>query len=119
MTRLELILAALVLSVATGALGSIGGYIYGKNSEEHKRLKTQEVAEAVARAARQSTAEEIAKIKITNKTVNQKVLHEITEKTVYSDCRLPASGVQRANEAITGLLSGDGELPKTDNDSTR
>lgn len=62
-------------------------------------------------AARQAAAEEIAKIKITNTTINRKVEREVQEHTVYATCRVPASGMHIANEALAGRLSNSGQLP--------
>lgn len=114
MTKLEIALAAFALAVAGFGVGSFAGWSYGVTTTEHRQQKLELAIEASAQASREAAAQEIAKIKPVNKTIQQKVIHEITEKSVYSDCRVPASGVQSANQAITGQVSDSGELPKTD-----
>lgn len=45
-------------------------------------------------------AEGIAKIQVVNRTVNQKVIHEIQKEPVYlrADCAIPVGGVRLINE---------------------
>lgn len=92
------LLGAAALCAACG----IGGYLHGVDVTEHSQLKQQAIVDEAAKAARSATAEEIAKIKIVNRTVNQKVIREISENPVYKDCRVPKSGVDSANHALTG-----------------
>lgn len=93
----------------------VGAFFYGqhigKTSEALNNAEKQALIDATAAKGREAAAEEIAKIKIVNKTITQKVIHEITENPVYSDCRVPASGVHTANQAIAGQLASGGELP--------
>lgn len=63
-------------------------------------------------AALQAAAAEIAKIDIKQQTIVQKVQHEITEKTVYRDCRVPGDGIRLLNDAIGGAEpAGGGGVP--------
>ena len=100
----------------------VGAFFYGqhigKTSVALDNAEKQALIDAAAAQSREAAAEEIAKIKIVNRTVNQKVIHEITENHVYSDCRVPASGVHTANQAITGQLASGGELPAPGGDQT-
>lgn len=99
----------------------VGAFFYGqhvgKTSEALDNAEKQALIAAAAAQSREAAAEEIAKIKIVNRTVNQKVIHETT-KEIYNDpaCRIPASGVHTANQAITGQLTGAGELPQASGD---
>lgn len=99
----------------------VGAFFYGqhvgKTSEALDNAEKQALIDATAAKGREAAAEEIAKIKIVNRTVNQKVIHETT-KEIYNDptCRIPASGVQLANEAIEGRLSSNSELPRIGED---
>lgn len=102
MTRLEIILLALAVSVACGALGSAGGWYARGVVADRDALKVQSTIEATREAARQGAADEIAKIKPRNVTIRQEVEREIVENVVYRDCRVPAGGVQLVNEAATG-----------------
>lgn len=98
----------------------VGAFFYGqhvgKTSDALDNAEKQALIDATAAKGREAAAEEIAKIKIVNRTVNQKVIHETTSNPIYVDCRVPASGVHTANQAITGQLAGGGELPKASGD---
>ena len=56
-------------------------------------------------------AEEVSKIQVVNRTINQKAIHEIQHVPVYTnaDCAIPPSGVRLINEARGhSLPSGTG-----------
>ena len=97
----------LILAVVVGWGASVGGaFFYGQGVGKDSEIAGQaEVKQAIldTRAAAQSgAADAIAALKPVNKTIVQKTQREITENVVYRDCKLPASGVRLANEAITG-----------------
>lgn len=81
-----LLLAGLLLSVATGG----GAYIYGLGVGEAKVLARQSSQDALIRevidASSQAAASEIAKIKVRHVTVNQQLQKEIQERTIYAEC---------------------------------
>lgn len=109
--------AVLGLVVAWGA--SVGGaFFYGQGvGADGVIAKQQAVDQAIQQtraAAQQGAADAIAALKPVNKTIVQKTQREITENVVYRDCRVPAGGLQLANEAITGRPAepaGGGSLP--------
>jgi len=98
---------------------SVGGaYVKGQGVGANRVIAGQASADQVRRdtleAAQQGAAAAIAALKPVNTTIVQKATHEIQSNTVYRDCRVPASGVQLANEAITGRTAepaGGGVVP--------
>lgn len=105
------LLALVVLAV--GLLTS--GFVAGSKWEAGRQaVENQHIAEAVD-AANAVSAEAIAKIKVTNKTIQNEVRREVETNTVYSDCRLPDNGVRLVNEAISGAKpAAGGKLPGAD-----
>lgn len=110
---------AAILSVLLAWGASLGGmYWYaegvGQDRVTARVARDDEVAKQTREAAQQGAARAIAELKPVNKTIVQRAEKEIYENTVYRDCRVPAAGVQLANEAITGVrpdAAGDRELP--------
>jgi DNA-binding protein len=106
-----LIIAGLIAILAAGA----GGFKLGSDHEVAAQAREQNhIAEAVD-AANSVAAEAIAKIKVTNKTIQNEVRHETETNTVYRDCKLTPNGLLLANQALAGAkATGDSELPKVD-----
>lgn len=107
----------LAVVIAWGA--SVGGAFFygeglGKDAEIAGQAKISQAIQDTKAAAQQGAAEVIAALKPVNTTIVQKVQHEVQTNTVYRDCRVPADGVQLANQALTGRspepASGD-KLP--------
>jgi ABC-type dipeptide/oligopeptide/nickel transport system ATPase subunit len=98
---------------------SVGGaYVKGQGAGANRVIAGQASADQVRRdtieAAQQGAAKAIAALKPINTTIVQKTQKEVRENTIYRDCRVPASGVQLANEAITARPaqpSGGQQLP--------
>ena len=90
-----------------------GGISVGKKWEEGRNaIERNYVAEAIG-AANAVSAEAIAKIKVTNKTIQAEVRREVETNTVYADCKLTPVGVQLANQALAGTKPVDsGKLPE-------
>ena len=105
------LLALVVLAV--GLLTS--GFVAGSKWEAGRQaVENQHIAEAVD-AANAASAEAIAKIKVTNKTIQNEVRREIETNTVYSDCKLSGGGLLLANQALAGTQpAGDLKLPRID-----
>ena len=89
-----------------------GGISVGKKWEEGRHaIESNHIAEAVD-AANAVSAEAIAKIKVTNKTIQNEVRREVETNTVYADCKLTPVGLQLANQALAGTKPVDsGKLP--------
>jgi len=112
--------AILIVVVAWGA--SLGGaFFYGENVGEDRKTaqnaREDDVRRQTKEDAMQGAAAAIAANKPINRTIVQRAEKEIYENVVYRDCRVPASGVQLANEAITGRKpepAGSGKLPGTE-----
>ena len=96
--------------IAASIFGS--GVTIGMRWEEGKQvLENQHIAQAVE-AANASAADAIAKIKVTNKTIQGEVRHETETHTIYTDCRLTPVGMQLATQALDGSKpAGDLKLP--------
>jgi hypothetical protein len=58
--------------------------------------------ESVRSSAALSAAEEIAKIRIENKTITAKTIERIKTETVYRDCVADETMMQLTNKALTG-----------------
>lgn len=99
----------------------IGAFFYGQRvgqqGAEAQQAREDRIGRAAYEAGQKGAAEEIAKIRPRNVTIRQEVEREIRTDIVYRDCRVPAGGVQLANEALTGHRpepAGGGELPGAD-----
>jgi hypothetical protein len=96
----------LLAAVLAWGASAGGAFLYGQHVGAEHELATQTRLDQNTRDTREASqkgaAEAIAKLKPVNRTVVQKTEKEIHENTVYADCRVPASGVRFANEAITG-----------------
>lgn len=111
--------AWIVVAVLAAIGGSGGGGFWygtavGEDRETARNARDDQVAQQTREAAAKGTAEVIAQLKPINKTIVQRSEKEIYENTVYRDCRVPAAGVQLANEAITGIrpdAAGERQLP--------
>lgn len=96
------LLAYAVLTVAGLAVGwNVRGWKEGYDASA--RLEAKQETEALARSLvagiSRETLAAIGQIRIENKTIHTKAVHEVETNTVYRDCRIPATGVQLANEA--------------------
>lgn len=111
------ILAA-VLAVA-GLAG--GAYKLGREDGEAKvvaqEAREREIAAEAVDAANNAAAQAIAGIKLWNRTINQEVQREVSERVVYRDCVHSPDQLQRINAAITGAsppsTAGSGVVPPT------
>jgi type II secretory pathway pseudopilin PulG len=77
-------------------------YAYQKGVSDRKAEET-EVALVVAQARQEAAlgaADAIAKIEITNKTIYQKVQHEVLTNTVYVECKHNDVGMQLLQDAL-------------------
>ena len=106
---------AVLVAIAFSAALFGGGLTLGIKWEAGRQaIENQHIAEAVD-AANAASAEAIAKIKVTNKTVTNQLEKQIETNTVYRDCRLDAVSLQLLNQALTGSKSsGDLQLPRID-----
>lgn len=100
-------------------LALIGAYFYGRHDggeiAEAQRLRDEQVARQVFDQAQSAAAQEIAKIKVRNTTVQQTLEREIHEKPVYRDCRHSPDGLRGINAALAGSEPADGgKLPAAD-----
>ena len=106
-----------------------GSYVYGHSNgvdsekvnqiaEKAKQDEIKQAIEATRESARQGAADEIAKIKIRNTTVQGKVTTVVRDNPVYRDCLHDERGLRLINEALTTKPSGSGRdsqdsLPRT------
>ena len=106
---------AVLVAIAFASALFGGGLTLGIKWEAGRQaVENQHIAEAVD-AANAASAEAIAKIKVTNKTVQGEVRREVETHHVYSDCRLTPGGMQLASQALDGAKpAGDLKLPRLD-----
>jgi hypothetical protein len=85
----------------------------GADGEIAKQKKLDDVVIAVKEAAQTGAAQAIAANQPINKTIVQKVQHEIQTNTVYAECKHTPGGLSGINEALTGRPqpAGDRKLP--------
>lgn len=105
--------------ILAAVLALIGAYFYGRHDggeiAEAQRLRDEQVARQVFDQAQAAAAQEIAKIKVRNTTVQQTLEKEIHEKPVYRDCHHSPDGLRSINAALAGSEpAGGGELPAAD-----
>jgi hypothetical protein len=110
------ILGAVVFWVAS--VGSASWYSIGIGEDKiiAKQASDDKIRQQTFDDAQRGAAAAIAANKPLNTTIVQKVQREVQTNTVYSECRLPASGLQLANQAITGHAepAGGVSVPSTD-----
>lgn len=110
----------LAIAIAWGASVAGAGWYgigVGRDGEIAGQARINKAIEDTKEAAQQGAAAAIAANKPINTTIVQKTQREVRENTVYVDCRVPSSGVQLANEALTGKPAepaGGGKLPPSD-----
>lgn len=99
-------LIAIIIAVAA----SLGSFIFGVNVGENKVLATnakiQDVADRAAESMAYISADAIAAIEVTNKTIYQKATNEVRTNTVYSDCVNTDVMFNHINEALRGRKAG-------------
>ncbi|WNL63615.1 hypothetical protein ST4_057 [Aeromonas phage ST4] len=115
-----IIIAFLLAMAASGSTGLYFGYQYASNeltaqaATERENLVTAYNKALEEKEARRKEAEgrgrtvesdfltALQNIQVVNKTYNNEVVKE-TEKLVYTDCKLPASGVDLLNKHIDAV----------------
>jgi len=103
-----------------GLLACIGSFFYGQSvgadGEIAKQKKLEDIVREVTLAADIGAAKAIAANQPVNKTIVQKVQHEIQTNTVYAECKHTPLGLSGINEALTGRPQpvGDSKLPRVD-----
>jgi len=105
--------------ILAAVLALIGAYFYGRHDGGEiaaaQRLRDEQVARQVFDQAQAAAAQEIAKIKVRNTTVQQTLEREIHEKPVYRDCHHSADGLRSINAALAGTEPANGvKLPAAD-----
>lgn len=106
----------LIIAVLVGfAASGIGGFKLGIDHEiASNQRENQHIAEAVD-AANTAAAQAISALKPVYTTIQGKVIRETSTNTVYTDCRIPAPGLQYVQQALNGGVAADsGKLPKVD-----
>lgn len=97
-----LLLAAVVFWAASTGGAFIYGQGVGRDGEIAKHVAIDQAVLATRQAAQQGAADAIAKIKVTNTTIQGKTQTIIRENTVYRDCANTDDGVRNINEALSG-----------------
>lgn len=109
----------LIIGAAVFAIATAGAYLQGRsdggNACEAAAAREQRVAEVATAAAAQAAASAIAGIKIQNRTIQNEVQREISERVVYRDCGHSPDQLQRLNAALAGSSApaGSGLVPTT------
>jgi hypothetical protein len=108
----------LIVSLVLGALLACGGSFWygtevGADGVIASQKKTDDLVREVTAAALTGAATAIAANQPINKTIVQKVQHEVQTNTVYAECKHTAAGLRGINEALTGRPqpAGDSKLP--------
>lgn len=89
-------------------LAFAGGTWYGtglgEDREYAKRAREEAIVAKAVEGSEKAAAKAIAANKPIYTTIKQQATYEHTTERIYSDCKLPASGVQRINAAINETL---------------
>lgn len=107
-----------MLALALGWAASIAGAGYvafglGQDNITAFNAKAEQIVRDTREAAQTGAAQAIADNQPVNKTIVQKVQHEIQTNTVYAECKHTPGGLSGINEALTGRPqpAGDSKLP--------
>lgn len=75
--------------------------------------QTRELLHELASKVSASTEAAVGQIRVENRTIYQKAVHEVQTNTIYSDehCRLPAGGVRAINEARAAANASISAVP--------
>lgn len=110
-----------ILGVALLWGASVGGSFFygqgiGKDGEIAKQASINQAIIDTRVAAQEGAANAIAKIKVTNTTIQGRTDTIIRNDPVYVECKHSADGVRNINDALTGRpgAASDGKLPRTD-----
>jgi hypothetical protein len=95
-------LAAVLLWIASVAAAYSYGDSVGTDSEKVKQSEIKQAIEDTRGIARQGAANEIAKIKVRNTTIQSNLREVVRLSPAGVDCKLPADGLRLINEALTG-----------------
>lgn len=110
---IRLIVSAVALAASAGAgwhlrdLQADADELARIESEKRVTDKLQELADRVD----YSTNAAIANIRIENRTIHQKAVHEIQTETIYRECRLPDAGRVLVNEARSAANAAGATMP--------
>lgn len=115
-TLMYIYAAILIAGLLTGFTGAWKVQDWRHGAEEAIQAREDRAREETRKAAELGAAAAIAANRPLNTTIVQKVQHEIQTNTVYRDCKLPAGGVQLANQALTGRTepAGGSVVPDPD-----
>lgn len=91
------------------AVGSAfgGGTALGVKYAKGQAAREEVLIARAAEAAEMGAAREIAKIKVTNKTIKEKVEVQTREVPIYNECRLTADIERLLNDALAGRAPTD------------
>jgi len=88
-----------VIAIIAIAVAGLGGFGFGIRYEKGV-YAAEEISRKTGWAeALDSTAKEIAKITVVQKTVNRAVEREVQTRTIYADCKNPPEMVELINKA--------------------
>lgn len=110
-------LAAVIFWGASVAGAGWYGIGFGEDRVVAQQARDDQVRQQTREDAQQGAAAAIAANRPINNTIVQRTQHEIRTDRIYTECRVPASGMQLANQAITGRPAepvGGEQLPAAD-----
>lgn len=73
--------------------------------------ETRDLLQELAGTVSANTEAAVGNIRIENRTIHQKAIHEVQTDIVYRDCKLPAGGVQLVNDARAAANASIGAMP--------
>lgn len=93
------------VKIAAAVVVVVGAFAGGVRYERGQQARIELAIEEAGKSAQIATAGEIAKLKITNTTIQGKVETIIHEQKVFDQCIVPADAVGLLNDAIRGAES--------------
>lgn len=116
--NLALILVAIIAFGGATAGAYMQGRQDGADKERAENSREVDIAAQASEAAASAAATAISRIKVQNRTIQNEVQREISERVVYRDCVHSPDQLQRINAALAGgdrpKPAGGGQLPGTD-----
>jgi hypothetical protein len=88
----------IALGIALLALSAFGGWMVRGRHEDAVQLQIERIVNAV----NEIKGQQIAAIKVENKTINAKTIERIRTDVVYRDCVMDDTMLMLTNKALTG-----------------
>lgn len=106
----------LLIAIAVVLGAGWGGFQLGVDHELASQKRLDDQVQRVTDAVKHANAQAIGALRPKYTTIQNQLEKQIETSTVYRDCKLDATGLQLANQALSGgtAATDDSNLPKVD-----